>query len=594
MKSIFSRLILSFLAIVLISIVSLSTFFSGLLKDYFMEQKERELKNKGNQINQIAGQFLRGQISENTFSYVLNTIDQVADSRTLVVNTSGIIMNNPFLYIGPGPINPLKGSKFNDEDFLEVLKGATVVKKAYSSYFNEPMITVGTPVYLDSAKTIIIGAIILNSPVTGVTDAVNKMRNMLTFASLGALMFSLMASFFLSKTISSPIRLISRAALEIAEGDYSKKVAIHRSDEIGTLASAFNYLTEKLNDVMGDLSNEKRKLLDILYSMEEGLIAVDKNFKVIHINPAAKSLLNIEEPCTKKLSDMEDEGSIAHNSRFVLDNGKSVSYEWSISQSKIVNVLISPLKYQNDEVYGAIILLQDISESVKLEKMRKDFVANVSHELRTPLTSIRGFIEPLIDGTVDDHETRLKYLRIIRDETVRLERLISDLLDLSRLQTGKVPLDIQRVDIAELIWNVSAKFQPLFNSKDINFKFDKPSEPIFILADGDRVEQLMVIFLDNAVKFTPACGRIEVKLAAEEELARISIKDSGPGIPEEDIPFIWDRFYKVDKSRTGKDSGTGLGLSIAKNIIELHGQKASVESKLGEGTTFEFTMKRDV
>lgn len=597
MKSIFSRLILSFLVMIIFVLFSIGVLFSGLLKNYLISQKEAELKNKGSQIVEISRMFLNKSISESTFSLIIRSIDEVVDSRTLIIDKSGIILSSSF--VPPrsrdrnfGLLYPLKGMRFDDADIAQVFKGLTVVKTGYNIFFNEPMITVGIPVYVDNAKTIIAGAIILNSPVQGVTEAMNKTNTMLIFASLGALVISLFGAYLLSKTLSKPIHMISKAALEIAEGNYAKKVNIDREDEIGNLALTFNYLTDKLDDTISDLNNEKSKLSDILSSMEEGLIAVDKDLNIIHINPAAAFLLNIEER-PSVLQDITGSESIVTNIQELLEKGKSKSYEKKISENRFVNILISPLKYKNGEIYGAIILLQDISQSVKLERMRRDFVANVSHELRTPLTSIRGFIEPLIDGTVEDEDTRMKYNKIIRNETLRLERLINDLLDLSRLQAGKLVLDIQRVDIIELISNVSGKFQHVFDSKEIEFIFNNPEHPVFISADGDRVEQLIIIFIDNAIKFTPQGGRIEISLVEEDGHVRIKVSDNGMGIPEEDIPYIWERFYKVDKSRTDKNSGTGLGLSIAKNIIELHGQKVSVESKLGEGTVFEFTMRRE-
>lgn len=590
MKSIFSRLILSFFVIILIAIFSISIFFSRLLKDNLIRQKEIELKNKGNQIVEITGKFLNNEMDENTFSFVLNSIDEIVGSRTLILNKSGTVIKPPPRYPRYTPPRPPRAETFDDKDISQILDGLTVVKTGYSIFFNEPMIIVGMPIHIDNNMSNILGAVILSSPVTGVTTAINRTYAMLAFASIGALIFSLLGAYFLSKTLSKPIHMISGAALEIAEGNYSKKVDIKRQDEIGILASSFNYLTEKLNATIGDLNNEKTKLSDILFCMEEGLIAVDNNLKVIHSNPAALSLLRSEDVFDNTLLNTTDEGNIEPSVREVLTSGKSKSFERCISDNRFVNILVSPLRYQNDEIYGAIILLQDISESVKLEKMRRDFVANVSHELRTPLTSIRGFIEPLIDGTVDDDKTRLKYSEIIRNETLRLERLINDLLDLSRLQAGKITLDIQRVDITELISNVSAKFQHIFDSKGIEFSFKRPDAPVFISADGDKIEQLIIIFIDNAIKYTLPGGKIEIILTIDGKLAKISVKDSGIGISEDDLPYIWDRFYKADKSRTDKTSGTGLGLSIAKNIIELHGQKVSVQSKVREGSVFQFTM----
>lgn len=592
MKSIFSRLIFSFLAILLIAIFFISIVFPGLLKNYLIDQKETELENKCNQIVSIARDYMNNRMSQYTLSYMFNSIDKVVDSNTLLIDKTGTILYTPSSSNLNGSGSPQIGMKISDTDLFQIFNGLTLKKVGYSTMYSEPMITVGVPIYSAVDRSGIMGAVIVSSPAVGVSETIGRMNMLLIFTSLGALAFSLLTAYFLSKSLSKPIHIISSTALEIAEGNYSKKVDINRKDEIGKLSSAFNYLTEKLNETIGDLNNEKTKLSGILYSMEEGLIAVDIYLNIIHINPAALALFNINNLSHNKLSDIEGGSSIIGNVKEVLSCGKSISYERKISEDRSLNILISPLKMQDGRTYGAIILIQDISETVKLEKMRRDFVANVSHELRTPLTSIRGFIEPLIDGTVVDDKTTLKYHMIIRDETQRLERLINDLLDLSRLQAGKIKLDMQKVNIIELISNISDKFKPLFDSKNIKFEFHIPNNPFSILADGDRIEQLMIIFIDNAIKYTPQGGHIGINIAENDGLARISIKDSGIGIPEEDIPYIWDRFYKVDKSRTDKNSGTGLGLSIAKNIIELHGQKVFVKSKLGEGTTFEFTMKK--
>ncbi|KPU43740.1 sensor histidine kinase YycG [Oxobacter pfennigii] len=595
MKSIFSRLIISFIVTILIAIFSIGVLFSGLLENYLTEQKEIELKSKGNRIVELSRDYLNHNIDEGTFAYVLNSIDAVVDSRTLIVDKSGNFLN--FSYRPKGyniPPLPLlkRATIFDDSDIAQILRGSTVSKSGYSIFFNEPMITVGIPIYNTDYIPTIIGAIVLSSPVTGVNEILNKATALLVFASLAALAFSLITAFFISRTLSRPIHTISKAARDVAEGNYSQKLSISRKDEIGSLASSFNYLTEKLKDTIGDLNNEKSKLSDILYSMEEGLIALDLSLNIIHINPAALHLLDIKKSSPVLKDDIYG-GDIFKNASDVLQNGKSITYEKETSEGRIVSIIMSPLKYKDGHIYGVIILLQDISESVKLEKMRRDFVANVSHELRTPLTSIRGFIEPLIDGTVEDDKTILKYHTIIRSETLRLEKLINDLLDLSRFQAGKVVLDIQRVDITELISNVSAKFKPQFDSKEIKFAFNKPKDSLFVSADGDRLEQLIIIFIDNAIKFTERYGKIEISLFEEGDAVRISIEDSGLGIPKEDIPYIWDRFYKVDKSRTNKNSGTGLGLSIAKNIIELHGQHIWVESEQNKGTRFEFTMKKE-
>jgi signal transduction histidine kinase len=593
MKTIFSRLILSFLLVTLVAIFSIGVFFTGLLKTNLTKQKETELINKGNQIIEVSKSFLNGDIDEVTFSFLLNSIDNIVDSRTLIINRSRIILNTPPSdYKAHGTHPPSKGNKLDDKDFEQIFNGKILVKTGYNPYFDETMITVGIPLYSVKNSSVVNGAIIMNSPVTGIAAATNKTILILAVAGLGALLLCLVAAYYLSKSLSKPIQAISGAAIEMADGDYSKKLDIHRSDEIGSLAYAFNYLTEKLNITINALNNEKSKLSDILQSMEEGLIAVDRDLNIIHVNPAALKLLNKSKQTKYVFNAIIENDDAVKNTANVLLNGKSSSLEWHIMENQILNLVISPLKYETEEVYGAIILIQDISESHKLEKMRRDFLANVSHELRTPLTSIRGFIEPLTDGTEIDSKTSLKYREIIKEETIRLEKIINAILDLSRLQSGKIILDIQKIDIIDLISNIIDKFKPLTSDKSINIEFVKPSNSIFVSADGDRLVQLMIIFIDNAIKYTNSGGLIKVILKEENEIVRVAVQDNGIGISAKDLPYIWERFYKVDKSRTNKYSGTGLGLSIAKNIIELHGQSVEVKSSPGLGSTFEFTIKK--
>jgi two-component system sensor histidine kinase ResE len=228
----------------------------------------------------------------------------------------------------------------------------------------------------------------------------------------------------------------------------------------------------------------------------------------------------------------------------------------------------------------------------KVEQLRRDFIANVSHELRAPITVIRGYTDCLLDGVTENSPEH--YYSIIKNETMRLERLIKDLMDLSLLESGKVELNLEEVNISELIYETVNKFQQRAKSKGIHlFTTVHPDQDITVYCDADRIEQLLIILLDNALKFTPAGGRIEANLWEENDKVVLAIKDTGVGIPEEDLPFIWERFYKVDKSRNRKNqNGTGLGLSIAKQIADLHQAEIKVESKLHEGSIFTLQLKK--
>lgn len=227
-----------------------------------------------------------------------------------------------------------------------------------------------------------------------------------------------------------------------------------------------------------------------------------------------------------------------------------------------------------------------MTELATMEKLRRDFTANVSHELRTPLTIIRGYDEALLEGAAEDSETREKYCRLIHDETLRLERLIHELLDLSRLQSSKEATDTERIPLAELAEGVLTKFRQLAGLKDVTLSLATPGQQPVMLGNGDRITQLVMIFLDNAIKYTQPGGTVSVRVVSEDDKAVMTVSDTGKGIPEADLPYIWERFYKVDKSHRRDDSGTGLGLSIARQIIDLHQGTVAVASTEGQGTTF--------
>lgn len=588
MKSIFSKLMLSFISTILVVIIIVGTFFSSMLKSYITNQKKSELISKGKTVVSITSRYLNNFMDRYTFAYTISSIDDVIGSRTVILDKSGNIIHLP---------SSSKNNRTDEstivltKDDLNKLFGGETITKESKSISNELLLTVCIPVYLSNNTSSPMAAVVLSAPLD-TSSVVDRTTRILIISVLLALIIAISVSYIFSRNLSSPIKKISISARNIADGNYGNKLDIKRDDEIGSLASSFNYLDDKLRNTIDDLTAEKSKLSDILWAMEEGVIALENNMNIIQLNPAAASLLNLQNKSTEDLvNSLGDD--IVDCIKDTLKTGINHNVTLHTNTGSEISVRTSPLRFNSDAIYGTVILLQDISASVKLEKMRRDFVANVSHELRTPLTSIMGFIEPLIDGTADTEEIRHKYCLIIKNETHRLQRLINDLLDLSRLQSGKIKLDLQRLDMNDLINNISMRFEPLLRSKNITLSHKVLTDNTWVLADGDRIEQLMVIFIDNAVKYTPENGHITTVISKDnsDELTRISITNSGPGIPKEDIEFVWDRFYKVSKSRTDKQSGTGLGLAIAKSILEMHGQTPSVDSVLGSYTTFSFPLQ---
>ena len=276
----------------------------------------------------------------------------------------------------------------------------------------------------------------------------------------------------------------------------------------------------------------------------------------------------------------------------VFNSGKPQTITYPMAGDKVLWITISPVVTSSRERTGVVGLFKDMTEMERVEKLRRDYVANVSHELRTPLTAVRGLLEPLADGMVKDEADRQRYYRIMLHEVLRLSRLITDMMTLSRLQSGTEYMEITRVDVNELVQDIASAYSSTLADKGVNLVLDCPRPVPDAMTDPDRIEQVLVILLDNASRYTPKGGTITISARNAKEKIQLSVTDTGCGIPESDLPHIFERFYKVDKSHS--EGGTGLGLSIAQFIMEKLGETISVESEVGKGTRFTLTLQRYV
>lgn len=345
------------------------------------------------------------------------------------------------------------------------------------------------------------------------------------------------------------------------------------------------------------LEAEKTQLNAILENMAEGILAVDSQTRILVANPSAEKIFkkNSDELLGKPVLEAIKNPALDSMIRSVLGRPQVMCEEIELrrEEGKTIKVSAIGLEPRARGVAG-ILVLYDVTELVRLENLRRDFVANVSHELRTPLTSIKGFLETLLAGAMRSPDRARDFLERMDQDVSRLSRLIDDLLDLARIESGALPMNMKELDLAGEIQKVLNIFQPRLEEKKISI-LNTPDENIsrLVLADPDRLEQVLVNLLDNAIKFSKPQGRI--KLSAEktpENFIRVSIEDSGPGIPQEDIARIFERFYRVDKARNRGEGGTGLGLAIVKHIIEAHGGEVSCESLPGRGACFSFTLKQ--
>ncbi|MCL6587754.1 MAG: cell wall metabolism sensor histidine kinase WalK, partial [Anoxybacillus sp.] len=355
------------------------------------------------------------------------------------------------------------------------------------------------------------------------------------------------------------------------------------------LAMAFNQMGRRLQFNMNALNQEKEQLASILSSMADGVITFNRDGEILITNPPAERFLQswyFEQGNESEVMEALPPQVTNLFSR-VVDEEKEQSMELTL-QGRTWVILMTPL-YSQTTVRGAVAVLRDMTEERRLDKLRKDFVANVSHELRTPIAMLQGYSEAIIDDIAATDEEKKEMAKVIYDESLRMGRLVNDLLDLARMEAGHITLNLEKVALRPYIERVIRKFQGLAKEKgvDLSAEFHSDAE---VVIDPDRIEQVLTNLIDNALRHTDEHGSVKVMVERNGDSVVIHVQDSGSGIPEDDLPFVFERFYKADKARTRGRSGTGLGLAIAKNIVEAHKGTITVHSKLGEGTTFTFTL----
>lgn len=428
----------------------------------------------------------------------------------------------------------------------------------------------------------VIGIIYLMSSMKSIYDTISSTKRILLTATLLSLMITGVVGFALSKTITGPIQEVTKKAANLARGDFDQKIEVKSDDEIGKLTNMFNFLTTRLKETMEEISDEKEKLEAILINMADGVIALNDEGTVIHINPVARQMLSLEDITGKNfVPELEKLLNIDINR---LSNKDFDSSETLVkTKTAILKCIYAPLKRKN-RILGHILVFQDITKQHRLEVMRKEFVANVSHELRTPLTTIKSYAETLLDGAMEEKELSLQFMSVINDEADRMTRLVNNLLELSRLDNRETRWDLKPLDPVTILKEVITKMRVNIQRKEQILEVNIPQKSPEIFVDKDKIEQVFQNILSNANKYTPKGGKISVDLSYTDKMVSITFKDTGIGIPKEDLPRIFERFYRVDKTRSREMGGTGLGLSIAQEIVQAHDGEIHIDSEPGHGT----------
>ncbi len=472
-------------------------------------------------------------------------------------------------------------------EFAQALSGEQGFAERRSATTGEERIYVAIP--LEGG-----GAVRVAAPSAIIRDATSKLIQGALFLTLLVALGALAITYLINRNITDPLHDLLLVTKRLQNGEFGRRVLVRSRDEVGQLGRAFNDLSMTLEKMFDTIHDRESKLNAVLSSMEDGVLAVNTHRRVILANRAVAELIGEEEGSSLI---GKDQVEVIRNFDFseiiedTMNKKKSINAEIKLypGSRRTIAVSSNPLEAEDGSIIGVVAVLRDVSTLRRLEQMRREFVANVSHELRTPLTSIKGFVETILNGKTDDPALVDRFLRIVSGETDRMITLINDLLDLSRIESGKQTIVLQPVNITQIFANTIIMLESKASQKSITV--ENKMENFMVMGDAKLLHQVAINLVDNAIKYTKPGGRVWVEVKPKQDEVEIIIGDTGVGIPSEQIDRIFERFYRVDKGRSRDMGGTGLGLSIVKHIIDKHKGKIYAESRVGKGTQVSLTLQ---
>ena len=446
---------------------------------------------------------------------------------------------------------------------------------------NGNLVVVAVPItFMDE----VIGAVFMAQSMTEIMGGMQALTNTLALSLLLVGLLMLPVVLFFASRMVRPITRMRTVALTMAGGDLTARAEDGSNDEYGELGRALNHLSSELGSTISSLQMERNRLQSLINGLSEGIIAVDAKGATTLINPAVYGLLNLQSTDDNVRAAAPDVFAMFDQALSSAQAVKKTVWQGDVA----LHISVSPLLLQSGEVTGCVGIVSDVTSAERLEQTRRDYVANVSHELRTPLTAMRALIEPLRDGLVKTEEQRQQIYDVVLRETMRLSRLVNDMLELSRLQSGTASLSRSVFAPLPLFSLIHETYSAYAEDYQQTFVYDVPEDLPSVWGNPDRTQQVLIVLLDNAFKYTPEGGVVTLSACVEGDVVRVRVRDTGVGIPAADLPHVFDRFYKVDKSHHSK--GTGLGLAIAYEIMKHLGEEMSVTSEPGRGSCFTFTL----
>ncbi len=545
-----------------------------------MNALQEHLEYEAGLIAQAAVSNIGGEDGEGGLNQLIEDFAQRIGGRVTVIAPDGVVRFDS---------HQEAGEMVNLADSPEVHEALLSGKgkgTRYSELFDENMMFVGVRIESnDSVLGVARAALSIEKINSSVADLARSVGLGVALVTL----LTVVVGFYVSRVIGRPINRVIAAAKKMADGEFGQEIYGASGGEAAELESAFNDMARSLNATIGDLSAERNKLVTVLSTMVDGVVMTDVSGTVIMANPAAGELFgfNSRTAVGRRLKELIPDSEVYTVFRSYMRTGQQQAGQVEqVSRGRLLRVIASPVFYH--DAVGALLIFQNLTEVRRLQTVRQQFIGNISHELRTPLASIKAVVETLSEGTIDDPDTVRAFFERIDNEIDRMTQLIRELTELSRIETGQVELKISPVDLEPLIDRIVSELEPQAERKNIKVKMEIDPSLNRVKAEEERILQVLVNLLHNAIKFTPDGGSVAISAVQEGEMITVSVTDTGVGIPPDDLPRVFERFYKADKARASE--GTGLGLAIAKHLVQAHDGRIWVESELGKGSTFYFSL----
>lgn len=582
-RSVVGKLAITIVLLVCFVLFILTILLLEFFESFHIQEAEKEMMETATKVSEIVEQHEDKSLITQMAQYIKDPA-----SRVVIVYDEDNIWTSDSSDKDLGQLDD--DWLLNDQELTDVLmKDSEIKKQIMMPDSNTEALIVGAPV-VSKGKAIFVYQSL------AVVDQTKAETTKIIYLAAGiAIVLTTIFAFFLSTRITSPLIKMREAAFDLTRGEFNTKVPILTHDEIGELAMVFNRMGRQLKFHINALRQEKEQLSSIVSSMADGVVTLNRNGDMIVTNPPAEKF--IEDWHFENNIHDEEKRHLPHELNQILQKviqgEKEVLQELTIQGRNWV-MIMTPL-YDQSYVRGAVAVIRDMTEERRLDKLRKDFIANVSHELRTPISLLQGYSEAIVDNIAESKDDKNELAQIIHEESLRMGRLVNELLDIARMEAGHIQLSTEKIEVEAFVDRILKKFNGIANENKINLELTKRIDESMAFVDPDRIEQVFTNLIDNAIRHSQDNGYVHVSIENNIDKLTVAINDSGSGIPEEDIPFVFERFYKADKSRerNTKKKGTGLGLAIAKNIIEAHDGSISVKSKFGKGTTFSFEIPKN-